>query len=165
MTEGPVRHVLGLSGGRDSAALAVYMRQHYPDLKIEYFFTDTGKELPEVHEFLGRLEGLSRATDRAPKSGPGFRFLAYPVQAFSAIPANTVVHPSAEDPAVRTMAAASLGGRDQDRQLCRHPVRRGLPGRLYSDEPQHDGSPTLQGKRDRQGRSAGNPGSVRRWPA
>jgi hypothetical protein len=51
-------HVLGLSGGKDSAALAVYMRQHYPDLNIEYFFTDTGKELPEVYEFLGRLEGF-----------------------------------------------------------------------------------------------------------
>ena len=52
------RHVLGLSGGRDSAALAVYMRQRYPELKLEYFFTDTGKELPEVYEFLGRLEGF-----------------------------------------------------------------------------------------------------------
>ena len=52
------RHVLGLSGGRDSAALAVFMRQHYPELCIEYFFTDTGKELPEVYEFLGRLEGF-----------------------------------------------------------------------------------------------------------
>ena len=53
-----VRYVLGLSGGRDSAALAVYMRQHYPALKIEYFFTDTGKELPEVYEYLGQLEGF-----------------------------------------------------------------------------------------------------------
>lgn len=52
------RHVLGLSGGRDSAALAVYMRQHHPTLDIEYFFTDTGKELPEVTEFLARLEGF-----------------------------------------------------------------------------------------------------------
>jgi len=52
------RHVLGLSGGRDSAALAVYMRQNHPELEIEYFFTDTGKELPEVYEFLGRLEGF-----------------------------------------------------------------------------------------------------------
>lgn len=51
------RHVLGLSGGKDSAALAVHMRQAHPDLDIEYFFTDTGKELPEVYEFLGRLEG------------------------------------------------------------------------------------------------------------
>ena len=52
------KHVLGLSGGRDSAALAVYMRQHHPNLDIDYFFTDTGKELPEVYEFLGRLEGF-----------------------------------------------------------------------------------------------------------
>ncbi len=52
------KHVLGLSGGRDSAALAVFMRQNYPKLNIEYFFTDTGKELPEVYEFLGKLEGF-----------------------------------------------------------------------------------------------------------
>tara|TARA_B100000614_G_scaffold144969_1_gene128971 strand:+ start:6247 stop:7083 length:837 start_codon:yes stop_codon:yes gene_type:complete len=51
-------HVLGISGGKDSAALAVYMRQHYPELEIQYFFTDTGKELPEVYEYLGRLEGF-----------------------------------------------------------------------------------------------------------
>ena len=42
------RHVLGISGGRDSAALAVFMRQTSPDLEIEYFFTDTGKELPSI---------------------------------------------------------------------------------------------------------------------
>lgn len=52
------RHVLGLSGGRDSAALAIYMRHYYPEIEIDYFFTDTGKELPEVYEFLGRLEGF-----------------------------------------------------------------------------------------------------------
>jgi hypothetical protein len=52
------RHVLGISGGKDSAALAVWMAQNHPELPIEYFFTDTGKELPEVYEYLGRLEGL-----------------------------------------------------------------------------------------------------------
>ena len=52
------RHVLGLSGGKDSAALAVWMAQTHPAVPIEYFFTDTGKELPEVYEYLGRLEGL-----------------------------------------------------------------------------------------------------------
>ena len=51
------KHVLGLSGGRDSAALAVYMRDNHPELSIDYFFTDTGKELPEVYEYLSRLEG------------------------------------------------------------------------------------------------------------
>jgi 3'-phosphoadenosine 5'-phosphosulfate sulfotransferase (PAPS reductase)/FAD synthetase len=52
------RHVLGISGGKDSAALAVFVRQTWPELNVEYFFTDTGKELPEVYEFLGRLEGF-----------------------------------------------------------------------------------------------------------
>lgn len=55
---GKTRHILGLSGGRDSAALAIYMRQHHPELPIEYFFTDTGKELKEVYAFLVKLEGF-----------------------------------------------------------------------------------------------------------
>jgi len=58
MPEREEKHVLGLSGGRDSAALAVYMRQHHPELRIEYFFTDTGQELPEVYEYLVKLEGF-----------------------------------------------------------------------------------------------------------
>jgi len=49
-----VRHVLGISGGKDSAALAIYMRDKVPEM--EYFFTDTGAELPEVYEYLDRLE-------------------------------------------------------------------------------------------------------------
>jgi 3'-phosphoadenosine 5'-phosphosulfate sulfotransferase (PAPS reductase)/FAD synthetase len=52
-----IKHVLGISGGKDSAALAVYMRDNYPELDIDYFFTDTGKELPEVYEYLSKLEG------------------------------------------------------------------------------------------------------------
>ena len=50
-------HVLGLSGGRDSAALALHMKKNYPNLDIAYFYTDTGKELPEVEEFLEDLSG------------------------------------------------------------------------------------------------------------
>jgi len=53
-----IKHVLGLSGGKDSAALAIYMRQYYPEIDIQYFFTDTGKELPEVYTFLAKLEGF-----------------------------------------------------------------------------------------------------------
>lgn len=49
-----VRHVLGLSGGKDSAALALYMRERIPEM--EYFFTDTGKELPETYDFIKKLE-------------------------------------------------------------------------------------------------------------
>jgi 3'-phosphoadenosine 5'-phosphosulfate sulfotransferase (PAPS reductase)/FAD synthetase len=56
--EEKIRHVLGLSGGKDSAALAVYIRDKYPEIheKIEYFFTDTGAELPEVYDVLDQLE-------------------------------------------------------------------------------------------------------------
>ena len=50
------RHILGLSGGKDSSALAVYMRDKVPDM--EYAFCDTGKELPETYEFLDRLEAF-----------------------------------------------------------------------------------------------------------
>ena len=42
-----VRHVLGLSGGKDSSALAVYMKDKVPEM--EYYFCDTGKELPETY--------------------------------------------------------------------------------------------------------------------
>ena len=54
--EQKVRHVLGLSGGKDSSALAVYMRDRVPDM--EYFFSDTGKELPETYEYLDKLEAF-----------------------------------------------------------------------------------------------------------
>jgi 3'-phosphoadenosine 5'-phosphosulfate sulfotransferase (PAPS reductase)/FAD synthetase len=50
-----VRHVLGLSGGKDSAALALYMRDRIP--QIEYFFCDTKMELAETYKYLDRLEG------------------------------------------------------------------------------------------------------------
>ena len=51
------RHILGISGGKDSSALAIHMNQNYPGLDIEYFFTDTGEELPEVYDYMNRLEG------------------------------------------------------------------------------------------------------------
>jgi 3'-phosphoadenosine 5'-phosphosulfate sulfotransferase (PAPS reductase)/FAD synthetase len=52
------RHVLGLSGGKDSAALAIYVKERYPEIhnKVEYFFSDTGAELKEAYEFLDKLE-------------------------------------------------------------------------------------------------------------
>lgn len=49
-----VRHILSLSGGKDSAALALYMRDRIPEM--EYIFHDTDKELPETIEYLERLQ-------------------------------------------------------------------------------------------------------------
>lgn len=51
-----IKHVLGLSGGKDSSALALYVKETRPELDIEYFFTDTGYELPETNEFIDQLE-------------------------------------------------------------------------------------------------------------
>ena len=76
------RHIIGISGGKDSAALAIYLTRklhdwrYFRDLAVaarcydaaeeiekeerspdlECFFTDTGKELPEVYEYLDILE-------------------------------------------------------------------------------------------------------------
>lgn len=58
MLEEKIKHVLGLSGGKDSAALAIHMNQMHPELDIEFFFTDTEKELPEVYSYLTMLEGF-----------------------------------------------------------------------------------------------------------
>ena len=51
-----IKHVLGLSGGKDSSALALYVQETRPDIQVEYFFTDTGYELPETNEFIDKLE-------------------------------------------------------------------------------------------------------------
>lgn len=50
---GKIRHVLALSGGKDSSALAVYMRDKVPEM--EYVFCDTEKELDETYEYMQRL--------------------------------------------------------------------------------------------------------------
>lgn len=49
-----IRHILGLSGGKDSTALAILLSKHIPNL--EYFFCDTHKELPETYEYLDRIK-------------------------------------------------------------------------------------------------------------
>lgn len=54
MTVPKVRHILNLSGGKDSTALAVVLRDRIPEL--EYVFCDTGKELPETYEYLEKVE-------------------------------------------------------------------------------------------------------------
>lgn len=61
------RHILSLSGGKDSAALAIYMRDRVPEM--EYIFHDTGKELRETYDYLARLEAIlgrpiTRTTDK-----------------------------------------------------------------------------------------------------
>ena len=51
-----VRHVIGISGGKDSSALAIYLHQLYPELDLQYYFCDTGKELDETYSLIKNLE-------------------------------------------------------------------------------------------------------------
>ncbi|MAB47211.1 MAG: phosphoadenosine phosphosulfate reductase [Flavobacteriaceae bacterium] len=53
-----VKHLLGISGGKDSAALAVYMSKTCPDLDVEYYTCDTGKELKETYDLIDRLNSV-----------------------------------------------------------------------------------------------------------
>lgn len=51
-----IRHILCMSGGKDSTALALYMRDRVEDM--EYLFCDTDKELTETYEYLNRVEAF-----------------------------------------------------------------------------------------------------------
>lgn len=50
-----VRHVLGISGGKDSAALAIYLKDKYPTLDIDFFTCDTRVELAETEQLVDKL--------------------------------------------------------------------------------------------------------------
>lgn len=72
----PVRHVCGISGGKDSAALAIYLKDVRKLNDVEYFFSDTGKELPEVYDFLDKLEAyLGREIVRIGSNKPFEHYL------------------------------------------------------------------------------------------
>jgi 3'-phosphoadenosine 5'-phosphosulfate sulfotransferase (PAPS reductase)/FAD synthetase len=82
---GNVKHLLGISGGKDSAALSIYMSQKYPELDIEYYTCDTGKELKETYDLIGRLNSVlgrdielykSMDEDNSPMKNPFDHFLA-----------------------------------------------------------------------------------------
>ena len=51
-------HILSLSGGKDSTALAFFMRENMPEIfeKLELVFCDTECELPETYDYLNKIE-------------------------------------------------------------------------------------------------------------
>ena len=86
------RHILGLSGGKDSAALAIYLKDQRRDDRIDYFFCDTGAELREVYEYLDRLEDyLGRPIERL-SSGRDFDHHLKRFNGFFASSACKMVH-------------------------------------------------------------------------
>jgi len=51
-------HILSLSGGKDSTALAFFMKENMPEIfeKMEMVFCDTEKEIPETYDYLNKIE-------------------------------------------------------------------------------------------------------------
>lgn len=63
-----IKHVLGISGGKDSAALAIYMSRKHPDINVEYYTCDTGKELNETYDLINKLNSVLGKNIRLYKS-------------------------------------------------------------------------------------------------
>lgn len=76
-----IRHVLGISGGKDSAALAIYLKNRFPNLPIDYYNTDTGCELIETELLINNLESILgkitrlKAAEGSPEPTPFHHFL------------------------------------------------------------------------------------------
>ena len=52
------KHIVGLSGGKDSTALALRLKELHPEIDFEYICNETGNELPEMHAHWALLEDL-----------------------------------------------------------------------------------------------------------
>ena len=53
-----MKHVVALSGGKDSTAMALRLRELHPARQFEYVLTPTGDELPEMEAHWNRLESI-----------------------------------------------------------------------------------------------------------
>jgi len=51
-------HVISISGGKDSAALAIYLKEKYPNRKFKYLFFDTKEELQDTYDYLNKLQSI-----------------------------------------------------------------------------------------------------------
>jgi len=51
-------HIVSLSGGKDSTAMALRLRELYPDMFYQFVCTPTGDELPEMFDHWRRLAEL-----------------------------------------------------------------------------------------------------------
>ena len=78
-----VKHLLGISGGKDSAALALYLNGKYNgQIPFTYYYCDTGKELDETYRVLDALDrelgGITvlEAASESHKGNPFDHFLA-----------------------------------------------------------------------------------------
>ena len=131
------RHILMLSGGKDSTALAIYMRDRVPEM--EYVFCDTDKELPETYEYLTKLEYLLGRKIERLRDDRGFDHWLTGLRGLPALEEHALVYPHAQDQAVREVRRRRR--RDDVRG---HPGRRG-PCRLRLDQAEYQDGDAVQG--------------------
>ncbi len=70
-------HILSLSGGKDSTALAFFMKDNMPEIfeKMELVFFDTECELAETYDYLNKIEVFLRKKIIRMKPQYGFDYL------------------------------------------------------------------------------------------
>ena len=67
-----MRHVIGISGGKDSVALALRLRETEPNTDFDFLITPVGNELEEMEQHWKRLEVLlGKPFIRLQPFGPG----------------------------------------------------------------------------------------------
>jgi 3'-phosphoadenosine 5'-phosphosulfate sulfotransferase (PAPS reductase)/FAD synthetase len=63
-----IKHVVAVSGGKDSVAMALRLKELNPDIDYEYVITPTGDELPEMKAHWEKLEKVLGPLKRLPTS-------------------------------------------------------------------------------------------------
>ena len=51
-------HIISISGGKDSAALTVYLKEKYPNREFKYLFFDTEEELQDTYDYLNKIKSI-----------------------------------------------------------------------------------------------------------
>ncbi len=78
-----IKHIVALSGGKDSSAMAIRLKELYPKKDFQYVITPTGDELPEMIDHWNRLAELLGKKLTVISSGYSLKSL---IKKFNALP-------------------------------------------------------------------------------